>query len=255
MSVRLCETSWRPSWVAPSCASSTGCSSKRAGCWQPDLDTYAKPPNRRSPRTQIKERKALSAVAAGSASLPQEDQMLLRSHSYSERLFGHAESRPPWLIRRIQVVAVSSLAVLVLMVPLGLGESHARASASGGIYALVLLLAIAMALLRALLRPEERTAWLILSGGMVIAVAGGLYSILASAEPSANPWLSHALLLATYPAGYIALMLLLRPRLRGRARDLWLDGLTGREASLGSAPVWSTIQHEQTGACADGRSP
>jgi two-component system cell cycle response regulator len=156
---------------------------------------------------------------------------------------GVAAGAPP-AIRRLQALAFSALAVLVLTTTLGLGESPSGSLANSSLLVLVVVLAIALLLTRSVLRREERAAWVVVTGGMVTAVAGSLYYLLASGgDPAAAPWLGDALLLATYPATYVALMLLVWPRLSGRSRTLWLDGLTVSLAlaALGAALLLELI--------------
>ena len=86
-----------------------------------------------------------------------------------------------------------------------------------------------LCLARGLAIREERTAWLFLGGGLLCWFAGEVYFSLWMADlyPTPVPSISDALLLAFYPASYVALVLMLRHRVRSFQPSMWLDGLIG----------------------------
>lgn len=93
----------------------------------------------------------------------------------------------------------------------------------------VLIAAAAICLARAALVTHDRVPWAILGSGMALwALATVYWSVFLKdlAEPP-YPSIADALYLGFYPAAYVALMLLLRKRLRGVGPSVWLDGLIG----------------------------
>ncbi len=103
------------------------------------------------------------------------------------------------------------------------------------------LIAAALCLLRASSAREERLAWALLAAGMVVWSAGSIYWSAALKELDAPPYpsIADALYLGFYPACYVALMLLARPRVRGISASVWMDGLIGMLAigAVGTAFV------------------
>jgi hypothetical protein len=95
-------------------------------------------------------------------------------------------------------------------------------------------------LLRAAVRREERSAWLLIGLGASAWVAGELYftAVLWSdaAPPSPSP--ADVGYLAEPPLVFAGLVVLARLRIRGLPRTLWVDGLTaGLAAGAVSAAV------------------
>ena len=98
---------------------------------------------------------------------------------------------------------------------------------------------------RAFTVPAERSAWAVLGLGLLSWTAGDAYYALYLA-PLATPPLpsvSDALWLGFFPACYVAIVLLVRERLREFRSSLWLDGLVGALATsaIGAALVFGAI--------------
>jgi two-component system cell cycle response regulator len=117
------------------------------------------------------------------------------------------------------------------------------------VYNALIAIAAALCLIRAATVARERGAWLALGLGLVAWAAGeAAYSILyGDALEPPMPSVSDALWLAFYPACYVAIVLLVRARVREFRASLWLDGLVGvlAMAAVGAAVV--------LGAVADGQ--
>ena len=95
------------------------------------------------------------------------------------------------------------------------------------VYNAVLLLAVAAILARGVMVARERWAWLGLGGGLLSwAVANTYYSLfVADLDPVPVPSVADVLWLAFYPPVYLAVVLLVRSRLSGLRRGMWLDGI------------------------------
>jgi diguanylate cyclase (GGDEF)-like protein len=113
------------------------------------------------------------------------------------------------------------------------------------IFSGVLLAAAATCLLRARLIPIDRHIWVVLGIGMAAWGLGSVYWSVFLKHLEAPPYPSgaDALYLTFYPAAYVALMLLIRPQLRGIRMSVWLDGLIGVLAgsALAAAFIVPTI--------------
>jgi diguanylate cyclase (GGDEF)-like protein/PAS domain S-box-containing protein len=85
----------------------------------------------------------------------------------------------------------------------------------------------AVCLLRALGVPRDRAAWALLGGGILSYGAGSAITRLSGGGPSVAPLAAHAGWMGFYVAAYLAILLLLRARLRPFAASFCLDGLIG----------------------------
>ena len=94
-------------------------------------------------------------------------------------------------------------------------------------YDSIIIGAAVAVLLRAVLMPTERAAWLSLGTGLLLwALGQTYYSIfLYYTYPAPIPSPSDALFLAFYPASYLALVLLLRARSKRVGSFAWVDAL------------------------------
>ena len=103
----------------------------------------------------------------------------------------------------------------------------------------VLVSAAMLCLARAVLMASERRIWSALGAGMLLWACGSIYWSAFVKHLEAPPYPSGAdmLYLSFYPAAYVALMLLARPRLRAIGPSVWLDGLVGvlAVAAVGTA--------------------
>ena len=116
----------------------------------------------------------------------------------------------------------------------------------------LLVAATLSCLARGVVVARERLAWLVLGAGMLSWTLGDIYWALALSGLSDPPFpsVSDALYLGFYPAGYIALMLLVRARITRFHTSLWLDGLV---AGLAIASVGAALVLAPVLAAADGR--
>ena len=103
----------------------------------------------------------------------------------------------------------------------------------------------AACLLRGLRVREERLAWLVLGAAMLSWSGGFVYWTLFIVRNPTPPYPSpaDALWLAYYPAAYVAIVLIIRSRIRAFQKSLWLDGLIGglAVASFGAALVFGAV--------------
>ena len=130
-------------------------------------------------------------------------------------------SKRPDQSRKIAFVFVGLLAGLLSLyaaVTLGeLGDAGLQDATGRWVYDTVVLGAAAVVLWRAVRIEGERRAWLWLGTGMLLWALGQTYysTILYYAEPAPFPSPADLGFLAFYPASFVALVLLLRARLRG----------------------------------------
>ena len=96
-----------------------------------------------------------------------------------------------------------------------------------------------LCLLRAVLVRRDRLGWAFLAAGLLAWSAGEIHWTLSpdSAE-STGPGLSDWLELSFYPASYVAIVLMVRGRLRGASARLWLDGVVAALAAACVAAVF-----------------
>jgi len=109
----------------------------------------------------------------------------------------------------------------------------------------LILATSAACLLRGLCVRAERLAWLVLGAAMLSWSGGFVYWTIFLVRDPAPPYPSpaDALWLAYYPAAYVALVLIIRSRIREFHKSLWLDGLIGglAVASVGAALVFGAV--------------
>ena len=113
------------------------------------------------------------------------------------------------------------------------------------IYSNVMLAAGAACIVRAIVRPHDRLAW-ILMGSAVAAwgIGNTIWTFTVSGDPSPPaPSLADAGFLAVYPPAYVGIFLLLRSRTGKLRTSLWLDGVIGglAFAALGTAVVFQAV--------------
>ena len=108
----------------------------------------------------------------------------------------------------------------------GLGGHGIDSFVKDGVYTAVEFLAVFVCAAGALRRRENRLAWILLSVGLLAWTAGDLTWTVwlgDSANPP-TPSVADGLYLAMYPVLYVAVMMLLRSRLRREGAAQWLDG-------------------------------
>jgi two-component system cell cycle response regulator len=99
--------------------------------------------------------------------------------------------------------------------------------------------AAALCLARGVLVRHERAAWLVLGAGLASWSAGVVDTTLNPSVLDAGfPSRADVLWLAFYPAAYVALVLLVRARVRHLRAALWLDGVVG---ALGLAALVAAL--------------
>jgi diguanylate cyclase (GGDEF)-like protein len=127
----------------------------------------------------------------------------------------------------------------------GIGGHTLETVADKYIYTAVELVAVAVCAARAIRRPDDRAAWFCMTVGLVAWTAGDLTWTLWLDNVASPPYpsIADAFYLTMYPAVYIALMLLIRSRLRNAGASQWLDGgVVGLTlASLAAALVFDAV--------------
>ena len=94
------------------------------------------------------------------------------------------------------------------------------------VYTGLIVAAGAICLVRGVVVPEERAAWLVMGAGLSAWAAGEItWAIMLANDPNPPyPSVADLLYLAFYPASYSALLLLARSRTDSFRSSLWLDG-------------------------------
>lgn len=109
-------------------------------------------------------------------------------------------------------------------------------------------------IVRGVVIAKERLAWLTLGAGMLSWTIGDIYWTVALADLAELPFpsMADAFYLGFYPAGYIALALLVRARIARFHASLWLDGLLAglAIASLGAVLVLAPVLQAADGSLA-----
>ena len=150
--------------------------------------------------------------------------------------------------------SVRSILTLALLVGIAAHAAHATLGLGGPaldrffedwlLNGLILGTSVAC-LLRGLCVRAERLAWLVLGVAMLSWSGGFIYWTLFIVRNPSPPYPSPAdvLWLAYYPAAYVALVLIIRSRIREFHRSLWLDGLISglAVACVGAALVFGAI--------------
>jgi diguanylate cyclase (GGDEF)-like protein len=139
------------------------------------------------------------------------------------------------LVARLKSHPVLSLAVVAmglgvafetLQSALGLGGSGLQTVSDKYVYTTVELIAIAVCAARAITFREDRLAWTLMTVGLLAWTAGDLTWALwldNVADPP-YPSIADVFYLSMYPAVYVAMMMLIRSRLRTAGAAQWLDG-------------------------------
>jgi two-component system cell cycle response regulator len=145
-------------------------------------------------------------------------------------------------------------AAFVAHVGLGVGGPELDALFNNWVYNALVLGAAGACLVRGALVRAERRAWLVMGGGLAAWAGGEIHWSIALGDLESPPFpsLSDAFYLAFYPASYVALVLLMRSRVKRFARSLWLDGAIGAlaVAAIAAAAVFQPIFDSSTGDAA-----
>lgn len=126
-------------------------------------------------------------------------------------------------------LAAALTAAFALYAISGAGGNLAYQLFTQAVYNAVLLLAVLAIVLRGIAVRRERWAWLLLGGALALWTAADTYFslFLQDLDPLPIPSVADALWLSFYPPAYVAVLLLVRSRLSGLRRGMWLDGVTG----------------------------
>jgi two-component system, cell cycle response regulator len=97
-----------------------------------------------------------------------------------------------------------------------------------GVYYGLITAASLGCLLRAVVDRRDRWAWGMIGGGLAVWTIGDLYYLFRLQDLTVTPVpsLADAFYLAYFPLIYIGVVLLMRERVAGATKALWLDGLT-----------------------------
>ncbi len=149
------------------------------------------------------------------------------------------------VLRSVQAMSLLGLVAYAAQTSLQVCGAGADGFFEQYVYTALIFVAAGLCLTRAAAIGRERLPWLVLGVGL-LAWAGGevYYSVVYAdlAEPPL-PGVSDGLWLTFYPACYVAIVLLVRERVRQFRTSLWLDGLVGALAAsaIASALVFGAI--------------
>jgi hypothetical protein len=148
----------------------------------------------------------------------------------------------PTPVRALRIAAALALVALFAQSLAGASADKLDDFFGAWVYDGVIVASAALCLLRAVLVRRNRLGWAFLAAGLLAWSAGEIHWTLSpdSAE-STGPGLSDWLELSFYPASYLAIVLMVRGRLRGASARLWLDGLV---AALAAACVAAVLLFE-----------
>jgi diguanylate cyclase (GGDEF)-like protein len=136
-------------------------------------------------------------------------------------------------LRAVQALAFAGVAAYALQASTSFCGAGADSFFETYVYNALIFAAAALCLARGAVMRAERAAWFVLGLGL-LSWAGGeaYYSIFYANDPDPPlPNVADGLWLAFYPACYIAIVMLVRERVREFRSSLWLDGLVGALAA------------------------
>jgi diguanylate cyclase (GGDEF)-like protein len=110
-------------------------------------------------------------------------------------------------------------------------------------YSAVFVIATGLCILRAVLMPTERPAWLALGLGLALYATGWIVDLFVFSGAASQPSYTDALWLGAYAGFYPGIVLLGRDRFARRGLGMWLDGLLGALAL--AAATAATALHGQ----------
>src|SRR2546423_8318632 len=158
------------------------------------------------------------------------------------------------LLRAWQIAALLGLAAFTLHVGIGLGGAGSDHFFNRWLYSGLLVAAAGACLARAWAVRAERATWLLLGVGLAFWTVGDVYYTFACAGIASPPFpsVADAFYLAFYPCAYIALVLLVRARVRDFPRAVWFDGLlaTLAASALGATVLVETVLRTTSGSIA-----
>ena len=154
----------------------------------------------------------------------------------------------------MQLAGAAALLVFFGQVSLGVGEAGFAGFAQDWLYNGVIAIAVLLCVWRAVAIREDRAAWLLFGVGLTSWFAGELYFTLVLADAASAPYPSpsDALYLGFYPASYLALMLLMRSRVREFPLSQWVDGAVASlaVAAFGCAVLLEPVMRSTGGELA-----
>ena len=160
----------------------------------------------------------------------------------------------PRAVRALLCAVFGGLIAHALHTTFGLGGSGLDSVFNDWVYNAVFMGAALTCLIRGILVPAERAAWLAIGTGLTSWGIGDIYwtLVLADKESIPYPSLADAFYLCEYPAIYVGILFLLRASVKRFHPSLWLDGAIGAlaVAALGSALLYPAIRTGTEGAAA-----
>jgi two-component system, cell cycle response regulator len=145
-------------------------------------------------------------------------------------------------------VAALLMAIFTLQVATGAAGPDVTKVFMDYLYNFLLFAGAGFCLWRAVAVREERLPWLVVGFAIVSWTAADIFwtAVYADDPNAPYPSIADALWLTWYPASLVALVLLVRSRLRNARASLWLDGLIGAVATtaLAAALAYGPVIHE-----------
>ena len=159
---------------------------------------------------------------------------------------------------RVLVLAIAAMAAGVAFEALqaltGVGGHAIEQLSDNWVYTAVEVTAVLVCARRAVSRREDRVAWTCMTVGLAAWTAGDLTWTLWLDDIANPPYpsLADVFYLTMYPAMYVAIMLLIRSRLRHAGAAQWLDGgVVGLTiAAVAAALIFPTLLSNTTGKLA-----
>jgi diguanylate cyclase (GGDEF)-like protein len=153
-----------------------------------------------------------------------------------------------FVLRICWCVAALLMVILAIQLATHAGGPEVTQAFIDYLYNFLLFAGAGFCLWRAVAIREERAQWLIVGFAIVSwTTADIVWTFVYADDPNAPyPSISDALWLTWYPATLVALVLLVRSRLRDARGSLWLDGLIGAVATtaLAAALAYGPVIHD-----------
>jgi hypothetical protein len=136
----------------------------------------------------------------------------------------------------------------------GLGHPWLDGFTKDGLYTAIECVAVGVCFARALRRRSDRAAWLLISVALLMWTGGDfLWTIwLERVANPPYPSIADVLYLATYPAFYVALLLLMRSHFNHVGMAAWLDGIVVglATAAISADLIFPTVLATSRGSAA-----
>jgi len=143
----------------------------------------------------------------------------------------------PLGVRILQGASLLAFAALTLQ--LAVGPADLDALFADWVYSGIILSAAVLCATRAAADAAERKPWALLSLALIAWLVGEVHfsTVLRGLDPTPFPTLGDAAFILFYPATYAGIVMLVRERLGGLPRGVWIDGAIAAlgVASLGAA--------------------